>query len=368
MNDGKTLEMHTYICGWCDKEFQSDSRSQLVATRRKNAVYCSAECKQKRNYAQPGAHSGVCRNCKTTFRSKTKNKLYCSLKCYIESPEAVERLKQRNEAAAEARPKCLQCGEKTKTNRKYCSNLCRRRFFDERFDRFIASPESLALPQNYDEFLCKDELPCIIEGCDWVGHRLGFHCNIVHGIDVKKLRELAGFNKKTGIVSASESQRLSEQGRALFEEGKTGIAFLEMLEEVKAGERSLPKPKPSVSLEAKEHRRKSAAVRLCSIVTKTCSQCGAEYQSTSMAHSRLFCSVKCRQISEKARAKSGVEDVRCSFCGEMFTANRYKADRSRRGLKVTCSDTCRNSMNIAECLKRQGRRIPSQSNSGSQDR
>ncbi len=359
INDGKTLEMHKYICGWCDKEFESDSRSQLVAVRRHNAVYCSKECKNKRNNAQPGPHAGVCVNCGSGFRSRTKGKRYCSMKCYIESPETIERLRLRNEEAASKRPNCPQCGGKTKTKRKFCSTLCQRRFFDERFDRFIASPETLALPQNYDEFFCKDELPCIIEGCDWVGHRLGYHCNIVHGIDVVKLRELAGFNRRTGTVSAPEQQRLSDQGKTLFEDGKTGHAFLEMQEEIKNGERERPQSNPSDTLESREHRRKAAALRRAVIVTRVCNECEREYESTALAHGSLFCSVKCRSVGERERRRQGVSEEKCSYCGEIFIANQWKADRVRNGHKVTCSDLCRNRMNIAECLSQQGRRVPS---------
>lgn len=358
VNDGKTLETHTYRCGWCDAEFQSNSRSQLVASRRHNAVYCSSKCKNQRNGAQPGRHCGICKTCGESFRSRVKDKQYCSLPCYLESDAFTQRLNARNEAAANARAKCKRCGGLTKSKRQFCSKVCYRAFFAERFDRFVASPESLALPQNYDEFLSKEELPCIVDGCEWVGHRLGHHCNVVHGIDVRTLRELAGFNRRTGVVSATESARLSEQAKELFEDGKIGHAFLEMIDEIKCGERDAPKSIPTNSLEAREHRRKSAAMRRFVVVNKQCKECGADYETNSLAHGQLFCSVQCRRVSEKRKAKEGVEPVKCSFCGELFTANKFKADRAKKGLKVTCSDICRNRMNIAGCLAKQGRRAP----------
>lgn len=356
MQHGKTLKIYSYVCSCCNTAFESDSKGKLIASKKNHAVYCSEACQlsgaknHARNYK--GRHVGVCKHCGSTFTAKKQGKIYCSLKCYVEDPDAIERLRQHNEAQASQRPPCRQCGEKTQTKHKFCSHLCRRKYHAERFDRFIANPETLALPQNYDEFFCQDELPCIIEGCDWVGHRLGQHCNIVHGIDVVKLRELAGFNRSTGTVSAIEQQRMSVQGKRLVEEGKSGQAFIAMVASMKNGEREWPVSKPSGSLEAKEHRRKASALRGAVVVTRVCTACSVEYQSTSLAHGSVFCSVKCRTAVAKEKAKQGIIEAKCSYCGETFMANKFKAKRVAAGLKVTCSDVCRNRMNMATCLSR----------------
>ena len=174
----------------------------------------------------------------------------------------------------------------------------------------------------------------------------------MHGIDVVKLRELAGFNRSTGTVSAIEQQRMSVQGKRLVEEGKSGQAFIAMVASMKNGEREWPVSKPSGSLEAKEHRRKASALRSAVVVMRVCSACGVEYQSTSLAHGSVFCSVKCRSTAYAEKGKQGVVEAKCSYCGETFMANKFKAKRAAAGLKVTCSDVCRNRMNIAVCLSR----------------
>ena len=74
-----------------------------------------------------------------------------------------------------ARYRLYQCGAKIKNRnyiKKFCSKDCRRLHYAERFDRWVANPETLALPQCYDEFLMQEELPCLIDGCEWKGKHL----------------------------------------------------------------------------------------------------------------------------------------------------------------------------------------------------
>ena len=60
---------------------------------------------------------------------------------------------------------CLECGEEfyqkratdRRPARKFCTTVCYRSYMAKRFDRFIANPETLALCQNFDEFLDREE-------------------------------------------------------------------------------------------------------------------------------------------------------------------------------------------------------------------
>jgi ssDNA-binding Zn-finger/Zn-ribbon topoisomerase 1 len=126
--------------------------------------------------------------------------------------------------------KCLECAEpmlcypsqakgstRTKgpragrTSRKrFCSKACGRAYLSKRFDRFIANPEIIPLPQNYDEFLDKQCLPCLIADCEWEGHQLSTHMNMVHGVTARQFKKLAGFNNGTGVVSRELHLRLRD--------------------------------------------------------------------------------------------------------------------------------------------------------------
>src|SRR5262249_15951573 len=123
---------------------------------------------------------GVCQQCGQEFRAKYKGRKYCSIKCYRSSPDLMERLRvQSSKLALEAREaqgfhsaerltkKCLQCGTemyvrpKEFNTKRYCSKPCYRAYMADRFDRWIANPQGIALPQGYDEFLSQEELPCL---------------------------------------------------------------------------------------------------------------------------------------------------------------------------------------------------------------
>lgn len=53
--------------------------------------------------------------------------------------------------------------ERPSKKSKVCGSRCYRLFMAGRFDRWIVNPQTISLPQNYDEFLVKKELPCLIE-------------------------------------------------------------------------------------------------------------------------------------------------------------------------------------------------------------
>ncbi len=350
-NDGKTLAVHDYVCGQCGLAFKSDSRGKATAISAGRLVFCSEACARLRSNEQqnlrPGRHlCGPCRTCGKMFRSKSKGRIFCSLPCYIGSEELLTRLRQNNESKKKPRI-CLNCGGDTKKARKFCGDRCRRAWFAERFDRFIANPETVALPQGYDEFLSQTMLPCIIGDCDWTGERLALHCNLVHGVTAKQLKELAGFNRTTALATMRVREQQSRIATALQAAGLTGLSF-------PAGKYTGPTHKPTPRLESIEHSRKSASVLANSPSGKVrpCDECGADVLQNVIGWKK-YCNLLCRA---KNYAKRGWAELNCSHCGKAFMANRVQVLRAQRELPVCCSLDCRNHHNMAICLTRRASR------------
>lgn len=364
-NERKTNQPHEYTCGWCEKLFTSSVREQLIAKNAGRAVYCSKECAVARVRAQPAPWRGPCVHCGKMFRAQGLNRRYCTMACYHASPECRQRLQEQSVAIGAAKVEqsgtahlvgrlCVVCQKTISVKNRHrdcCSRQCWRQYFAERFDRFVANPEAIALPQNFDEFLSQTELPCLVDGCDWVGVRLGQHVNFSHGITADQFRELAGFNKTSGLVGVEESRARSAIAKQLVDDGKTGHGFFEHLAKVRAGEAITPQRQPSNTLEASEHRAKSHALRAATkpLIDKVCEHCQKPYQVTVLAHPQKFCCVRCRSLAAKARTAS-VAELICSFCGRTFMGNLFKVRRAQQQLNVTCSDDCRNKMNIRACL------------------
>ena len=231
---------------------------------------------------------GPCPTCGQMFLSNRKGKIYCDMECYSKDPKTATRLRKLNEekskeatkkalkaeAAGEkttSRPKgmpCKNCGEPCRIHRSYCSSGCRREYFNARFDRWIASPQKLALPQNYDEFLLQDVLPCLVEGCQWKGKHLSFHMNVTHGVSADEFKELAGFNKKTGVVSYDVHKLMSRLAKERVAAGLvTGLT---------PGTPGMPRKNSPSRLEGREHSRKAHldAMAQLSDRIKFCRQCG----------------------------------------------------------------------------------------------
>jgi hypothetical protein len=164
----------------------------------------------------------------------------------------------------------------------------------KRFDRYIASPEAVALPQNYDEFLLNEELPCLVEGCSWQGRGLGLHVNLAHGITAADFKRICGFNKGTGLIPPDMAKLLSE--RAL-----TGVA---LLNNYTPNPHAHPKGY-SLSLEGKEHYNKTQALIRATEKgpMRICCGCGTEFQqSTPFGHAK-FCTKTCRRSAYFRRYK-----------------------------------------------------------------
>ena len=202
-----------------------------------------------------------------------------------------------------------------------------------RFDRYIASPESLALPQNYDEFLTGDELHCLIEGCGWSGLQLSSHMNMAHGIPKDKFKEMAGFNVTTGVVTADYSERMS-QAKLAQGWGADHMARLRALVKNRVNPPSGP-PR----LEGKEHHRKARALMEIPPTPFTCAGCGKECVERKWI--QKYCSVDCRDKHYVQLNTKKQFTVRCEVCKNEFPGDKNQKRRAGRGQVVVCSFTCR---------------------------
>lgn len=320
-------------CEWCDTEFRP-----LSFVHR----YCSAPCSTAANNAKLKCDCGPCPTCGNMFRSRTP-KRYCSMDCYVKSDQFVamraENLKSVCPTIGTPR-KCKGCDCEYPRSRKakFCTNRCRRSYYTARFDRWIANPEAVALPQNFDEFLSRSVLSCPVDGCQWEGANLGNHVNTQHGITAREFKKLCGFNLKTGLVGTELSEAMSERNRRMIAEGILSVDASHLTDHQgwkKGG---------YISLEAKEHAKKTRAEKpMLKDVFSPCRTCGTDVQQPSYGR-RLYCSIPCREKHYKDRR---VADLRCSHCGATFDGTDAQSLRSGRGLPVCCSIECRNGMNAA---------------------
>jgi hypothetical protein len=305
-------------------------------------------------------HEGTCRNCGKIFESRYAGKIYCGIKCYTSSPDFLNRLRLQAVKANAAhilkltgetpKPKveisCLNCGvvkivRASRGKEKYCNHRCYRQYMAGRFDRWIASPQAIALPQAYDEFLSQEELPCLIEGCDWVGRGLGNHVNFTHGIQVEEFKRAAGFNKKTGLVTPATSEALS--ARPHIHDNAFGG---------RRGANDFSTTPPPIvrnyrSLEGREHSAKARALMEATVELppRTCEGCGEEFQPAPLAWSAKFCSIQCRDAFYQRNRKNIKFWMNCSQCQKDFQGLINQRRRAERGLKVFCSIKCRQSHN-----------------------
>lgn len=240
---------------------------------------------------------------------------------------------------------CKGCQVEYPRSRKaaFCSRQCQRRYFAERFDRWIANPEFVALPQNFDEFLARVILTCPIAGCEWEGESLGTHVNYEHGVTARNFKKLCGFNLKTGLIGQNLSESMAAKAKRLLAEGVWTAG-------VPAGSIAT-KPESYVSLEAKEHARKTRAeLPAFREVYLNCKSCGVEVQQPYLGQ-RLYCSTACRS---KFYGRKAIADLRCAYCGGQFTGSRAQARRSQKALPVCCSEGCRNRLNVTAALAARG--------------
>lgn len=304
-------------CGHCGCTFQgSDSQARKVKYEKKT-VYCSDACRHaalRNTFSKPIPNRGPCPTCGKTFFSRLDKK-FCSLDCYVKSPQFQAMAHAAKPMTAEARERgrqkqlkgsmlvCLECGVefygKRSKSRKFCTSTCYRSFLAKRFDRWIANPEGMALPQCYDEFLGQEELPCLAEGCEWVGRHLTTHMNMAHGVRSDEFKRAAGFNLNTGVIARPLAELM--QARPL-----RGVATPDI--EHIAPPDARGKYMRYRSAEACEHHKKAVAIAAQTPgPERTCRGCGAIFTQPTTMGRKLFHSIECRDAfyaSQRTRRKS----------------------------------------------------------------
>ena len=238
---------------------------------------------------------------------------------------------------------CAFCGKKKtirksmrgRSRRNYCNTVCYRHYMAERFDRWIASPETIALPQNYDEFLTQEILPCLVEGCGWEGKFLSAHMNFEHGVPAEEFKKAAGFNLKTGVVTPDLSDKMREQALA------RGVTLIPP--EPRGA--TLGAKRPYSSLEGSEHRQKAYALALISNTPSgkflECKACGKPVGQPYRTQ-KLYCSVKCRSLFY---AQHGKHDLVCGLCQIEFKGSKSQKRSTDKDNPVYCSYYCRGKAN-----------------------
>lgn len=206
----------------------------------------------------------ICETCLKPFDSD-KTRQFCSVTCRARSPRFREQMLANLEKAraayvpparkGENRP-CVHCGEPVymtqtmiKRGARFCSREHYRLWMADRFDRNIGAVNLITAMNNYDEFLSQDKLTCLIPGCAWTGDDLSLHMNLTHGITAADLKEKAGFNNSTGVVSAPMARHLEARGN----KGCTHV-----LSAVRPNRKGTTQ---EIRNEAREHINKAAAVR-----------------------------------------------------------------------------------------------------------
>ena len=329
-------------CGHCGARFKgSDSQARKVKYE-KQAVYCSATCRtaaisqKAREQAamegkklRKGVLSGPCKTCGKLFESRI-DKMFCSLDCYTKSEQfkgmvaenlkkagSLESIHRRAQAAKLGQDvPCLECGtefyqklpSKGRAARKFCDTTCYRSYLAKRFDRWVANPEGMALPQCYDEFLDREELACVVDGCDWHGQHLTLHMNQAHGVRADEFKRAAGFNLSTGVIAKPLAVALRERGLlgvAANMDDADRAAALALSQKALAAN-----PIRYRSLEGREHAKKARSM-LGVGPQRTCDGCGALFQQSTPMGKAKYCSIECRDSAyAKQRKASAKQRVR----------------------------------------------------------
>ena len=294
---------------------------------------------------------GPCPTCGLMFQSRGDKK-FCSLPCYVASARFVDMQQRAAKLGTAARKRgagtenltgewvpCLECGTDVYrkpseiSTRKYCSTSCYRKYMTKRFDRFIANPERIALPQNYDEFLTGDLLNCLVDDCGWKGHHLSLHMNQAHGITADQFKKMAGFNLGSGIIS--QPLRDTLEARPL-----RGVALPEYEHDTKP-------PQPNgryISREAMEHRHKIRALKLAEYggeINRACRGCGKSFAQTTPFGRAIYCSEPCRDFDYKKKICAKDKDLVCDCCGLPFKGTRQQELRAQKKLPIACCYECR---------------------------
>jgi hypothetical protein len=340
------------ICVHCKAHFHpTESQARHLIYRGSQPV-CSKACmlavKWGASY-RPTQENGPCPSCGKMFYAKNQEKKFCNLTCYSRHLADTSTLKcrgQKGAAAVAAKAAsvraadpstCMHCGRPLSESyrhlrklkaAKFCNQSCYRSFMAERFDRWLANPETLALPQCYDEFLDREVLTCPIRGCTWSGQWLSAHVNRAHGFPAPDFKRAAGFCKGSAIITPSLAKTLRSRERSEAQD-----AVVQRLKDGFGGST----PGGYRALEAIEHVRKS---RLTLRDTEQgplliCEGCDTEFVATWGTRPK-YCSVECRTSTYHARHKVPAPELTCRECGRSFTRN--PSGRHQIYCTVKCRD------------------------------
>lgn len=347
-------------CAHCGAVFEFHSFSQAKHVTYEGQVpYCSDICRSAaRQERFRAAHTfGPCPTCGQRFESRVK-KTFCSLRCYLKSPQWKEMLARNREKIAtkekhvsggyEERRVCENCGGEFTVNRpsstkKFCGRTCYHAYMAGRFDRHVAAPDKIRIAQAYDEFLDGEELACPMPDCDWHGAQLALHVNFAHGITAREFKRAAGFNLKEGVISRplrdALENRVGVGVAALTPEQREALP--ELLRQAAADKR---RTEGYVSHQARESIRKRRALiseEGTAGPERACHGCGRLFQQSTPFGRAKFCSVACR--TRASHSASG--ELACDGCGSAFQANHNQLIRHRNGSPVVCSAQCRGRIN-----------------------
>lgn len=308
-------------CGHCHCTFQGSDSQAWKVKYEKRVVYCSELCRHaslKNKFSTPIPEHGPCPTCQKMFYSRAPKK-FCSMDCYVKSEQFITMTREnmrKGHALNAARNrnvpkeqrvrmgmkqrtgmivKCLECEseiyQKHSRPRRFCSTRCYRGYMAKRFDRYIANPETIALPQGYDEFLDRTELHCLMPGCKWVGKWLSLHMNFSHGVTADQFKRAAGFNLKSGIVSRDLSEKMSERAKV----GVANRGPTEVIAHALKCKSESSRVKTYHSLEAKEHLKKMHYSGLYSPgKSRICVGCGEAFLQSTVFGKADFCTLTCR--------------------------------------------------------------------------
>ena len=350
--------MSDLTCDACGKQFHGtpSQRNHLKYGESKKS-YCSKACQnsnQNKHLRKP--LSGPCPTCGVMFKSRgTKEKIFCTMACYTASPGFKERIaaeclknaaKSRGVSPTNWEPfiaTCIECDKKFRdkpgNKAKFCTQICYRKYMSKRFDRWIASPQEVALPQAFDEFLTSEILPCLVKGCDWKGHHLSLHMNQAHGVPADHFKRLAGFNLGSGIVSLPLHESLCD--RDLYGVAKADVRNM-YLSNGPQKQKTMYK-----SLEGKEHRAKTRALQNETEPKpmRICVGCGVTFQQSTIFGETKYHSIACREAHYKATVKMARFTLSCVVCGTAFQGTRQQQLSAERGNPVCCSHSCKGILN-----------------------
>ena len=234
---------------------------------------------------------------------------------------------------------CPQCGThfvaKASLKKKFCSKPCYRQYMADRFDRWIASPEQLGELQNFDEFLSNEELPCLVEGCDWTGKNLSQHMNFTHGVPARDFKMMAGFNLTTGVVCPETSLKISSNPH---------IQDKAFLRDVLRNNITSGKPHKYTdykSAESIESQKKCRAVDKDIGPNRKCKNCKNTFIQSTKYGKAKYCSKKCQSDASIKQFTEKKYPLKCNVCKTNFNGGRAQYLRDKRGKPVVCGYHCR---------------------------